>query len=338
MTSHEAWLSRNYQGDTVECLACSHQCKIANGNRGICQVRKNEGGVLYLEVYGKVIAQHVDPIEKKPVFHFYPGTPIFSIGTIGCNFRCSFCQNWDISQYSKTTEDREDIGFYLPPQAIVEFCLTEQVPSIAYTYNEPAIFFEYAYDTAKIAHEHGLRNVYVSNGFETEEALNNISPYLDAANIDLKSFRDEFYRKVCGGRLEPVKKTIKWLWEHGVWVEVTTLVIPGENDSIQELQSIAEFLSGISPDIPWHLSRYHPEYKMDNPMTPQGTLEKAYAIGKEAGLHYVYVGNILIDGREDTHCPSCGECVIKRSGYTVENMLNNNTCLICNTIIPGRFL
>ncbi|MEI6222735.1 MAG: AmmeMemoRadiSam system radical SAM enzyme [bacterium] len=337
---HPAWMSKKLEKNTVECLACTHRCKISPSKTGICGVRKNNNGTLELLVYGKSIATNIDPIEKKPLFHFYLGSEIFSIGTVGCNFSCKFCQNWEISQYPKLLNHMpvEDVGETLLPEDVVAFCKENSIPSIAFTYNEPAIFFEYAYDCAKLAHENGLNVVYVSNGYETPEALKKILPYLDAANIDLKAFTQSFYGKICGGRIEPVKKTIWWLWKKGVWEEVTTLVIPGENDDPDDLQQIAEFLVAISPDIPWHLSRYHPCYKMSNPPTSLETLQQAYEIGKKAGLHHVYVGNISEPERENTYCPNCNTTVIARNNYTIKNSLtNNNHCPYCKTIIAGKF-
>ncbi len=336
---HEAWMSEPFKGKTVACKACSHRCKISNGKTGICGVRQNRDGTLYLLVYGKPSAVHVDPMEKKPLFHFYPGAKIFSFGTVGCNFRCAFCQNWDLSQFHKTHPIEEIIasGEDLSPEDAVKYCLDNKIPAIAFTYNEPAIFFEYAFDTARLAKKAGIRTTYHTNGFETREALEAILPYLDAANTDLKSFNPEFYQKICGGRVEPVKENIKWMHDHGIWLEVTTLLIPNQNDSEKEISQIAGFLAGISIDIPWHISRYFPAYQMSEPPTRESTLQKAYQIGKEAGLKYVYVGNVLLKGKEDTFCPGCGKTVIERTGYNVTNRLHGNKCPYCNQILPGRF-
>lgn len=333
----DAWMSRKFKGDTVECMACNHRCKIATNNTGICGVRRNDNGQLKLLVYGRASAVNVDPIEKKPLFHFYPGTPIFSFGTVGCNFRCQFCQNWDLSQYHKThnTSLIEKSGRELAPDNAIKYCLDNNIPSIAFTYNEPAIFFEYAYDTALLAKKNGIKTVYVSNGFESREALEKIRPYLDAINVDLKAWNPEFYLKVCGGRIDPVKENIKWIWENGIWEEITTLVITNQNDSEDELQSIAGFLAEISADIPWHISRYHPAYLMEEPPTPAETLLKAYEIGKKAGLKYIYVGNINLPGKENTYCPECGELMISRSGYLVD--LKGHICPKCGFNLKGRF-
>jgi pyruvate formate lyase activating enzyme len=338
MCAYQAWLSKQNQDSVIECLACCHRCKIREGKKGICGVRSNHGGKLYLDVFGRAIASSIDPIEKKPLYHVFPEAPIFSIGTIGCNFRCSFCQNWDISQYSKGATTVELLGEELMPEDVIRFCKEQDISLLAFTYNEPAIFFEYAYDTAVLAQKEGIGVVYVSNGYETPEALEKISPYLLAANIDLKSFRDDFYRKQCGARIEPVKETIQWLWEKGIWVEVTTLVIPHENDSNEELQAIAEFLTNISPKIPWHISRYFPNYKMHHEPTPVATLLQAHAIGKKAGLHYVYVGNVIRQGYEDTFCPACNSVVIARHGYAIHNFMIDSSCPTCGNTISGRFL
>ncbi|MBU1090197.1 AmmeMemoRadiSam system radical SAM enzyme [Patescibacteria group bacterium] len=334
-----AWLSRKLPDKKVECLACHHRCKIAEGKTGICGVRANEGGELKLLVFGRAASANVDPIEKKPLFHFLPGTQIFSFGTVGCNFRCSFCQNFEISQFSKSHSraEIEKFGVNLPPEKIVEICVREKISAIAYTYNEPAVFFEYAFATAKLAHEKGIRNVFVTSGFESREALEKIHPLLDAVNVDLKSFRDDFYIKICGGRLQPVLENIRWLHANKIWLEVTTLVIPRGNDSENELREIAEFIAGIDPEIPWHISRYFPCFQMRNPPTPIATLEKAAEIGKQAGLKNIYVGNISHSNFENTICPKCGEVVIRRSGYFTENFLAGDRCKNCGGEIAGVF-
>lgn len=333
----EAVLYKKLKDNKVECQLCSHRCKIADGKRGICAVRENRGGVLHTLAYGKAIAAHLDPIEKKPLFHFLPGTLSFSIATAGCNFRCGFCQNWDISQLSKQGKG-EFPGKDLSPERIVAEAVKSNCQSIAYTYTEPTIFFEYAYDTAKLARKKGLKNVFVTNGFQTPETIGKMVGVIDAANVDLKSFSDEFYRKVCGGRLEPVLEAIKLMWEKKIWVEVTTLIVPEQNDSEKELEQIAKFLADISKDIPWHISRFHPDYKMtDAEPTPIETLHGAVEIGKKAGLNYIYVGNVLDDPNEYTYCPKCEKVVIKRFGYQTESLLKKARCPFCNFKIPGVF-
>ena len=348
---HEATLYEKRSGGTVRCTACRHYCVIADKQTGICGVRQNVGGKLYLLVYGRAASVAVDPIEKKPLHHFLPGTSILSLGTVGCNFGCRFCQNWGISQVTremraeflkkKTPElmgaQVSALGYDLAPEKIVGMCAERGLPSIAFTYNEPAIFFEYAYDTAKLAHERGIRSVFVSNGYESEEALTAIRPYLDAMNIDLKSFSEKFYSGLCQAKLAPVLETIRLAHRLGIWVELTTLLIPGKNDSEDELRQIAGFIAGISKDIPWHISAFHPDYKMEDvPATGRASLERAYAIGKSAGLRFVYVGNVLDDEHSSTLCPQCGTPLIERRGYDVTLAgLKDGACAKCGERIPG---
>lgn len=343
-------LSRNW----VRCTACSWYCKIPPHATGLCAVRENNSGVLYSLVYGYPIVLHEDPIEKKPLFHFLPGRTILSLGTIGCNFCCEFCQNWDISQASKeikmrlikqhmSEKLRSEINgqaIKIDPQYVVDRALREHIPAIAYTYNEPSLFVEYASDIAKIAHDHGIKNVFVSNGYESQETLKFIEPYLDAINVDLKSFREKFYREVCKAKLKPVLENIGRIWNMGIWEEVTTLVIPGVNDSTVELTEIANFLVSISPDIPWHVTRFHPEYKMVNPQeTPEDTLRKAYEIGKNAGLHFVYIGNILNNRYESTYCPQCKGKIISRNWDQIEMIhFVDGACTNCGKKISGRWI
>ncbi|MFH1375187.1 MAG: AmmeMemoRadiSam system radical SAM enzyme [Patescibacteria group bacterium] len=289
-----AWLSKTLPSKKVQCLACNHYCQIPEGKTGICGVRRNEGGELQLLVYGKAASVATDPIEKKPLYHFFPGTAIFSLGTVGCNLRCQFCQNWDSSQFSKdhSEVEIESFGVDLMPEEIVAICLKEHIPAIAYTYNEPTVFFEYAHATMELAIQNKLRNVFVSNGFFSPELREHLPGLLDAANIDLKSFREDFYQQICGGRLAPVLDNIKFLHAHKIHLELTTLIIPGENDSTEELTQIAEFIASIDENIPWHISRYFPAYKFTNPPTPVKTLEHAAKIGKAAGLKHVHLGNV----------------------------------------------
>ena len=276
----------------VQCKLCAHQCEILSGKSGICGVRKNKDGELYTLVYGDVIASHVDPIEKKPLYHFLPGSYSYSIATIGCNFKCSFCQNWEISQASK----RQDAlsGYELMPEEVVREAKKNNCKSISYTYTEPTIFFEYAYDTARLAKKEGLYNVFVTNGYMTKETLNVIKPYLDAANVDLKSFREDFYREMCGAHLKPVLDTIELMKKLGIWVEITTLVVTGKNDSEDEFKDIAEFIATLDPDIPWHISRFRPDFKyLEAGPTPIDTLKKAKKIGDKAGLRNIHLGNVI---------------------------------------------
>lgn len=322
------------EGELVRCHLCSHRCRIAESKRGICGVRENRKGTLYTLVYGKAVATEVDPIEKKPLFHFYPGSRAYSIATVGCNFRCLNCQNYAISQMPKP--QNPIIGEDLTPEEIVEAAKRHNCKSIAYTYTEPVVFFEYAYETAKLASKEGIKNVFVTGGYITEEALKEIAPYLDAANIDLKSFSDEFYRKICGARLQPVLDAIRLHKELGIWTEITTLIIPTLNDSEENLRRIAEFIKDIGEEIPWHVSRFYPAYKLENlPPTPIETLNKARKIGLDAGLRYVYQGNVPGEG-ENTYCPNCGRLLINRYGYQVMRYdLKDSKCSHCGAKIDG---
>ncbi len=332
----EAMLWRKAEAGKVECFLCAHRCSVAPSKFGVCGVRENREGALFSHVYGEVIAAHIDPIEKKPLYHFLPGTTSFSIATVGCNFRCPFCQNWQISQAKKSKTSGG--GYKLQPEDIVAEAKAQGCRSISYTYTEPTIFFEYAYDTAKIAHAAGLANVFVTNGYMTAEALKTIQPYLGAANVDLKAFKDETYKKVCGARLQPVLDSIRLMSELGIWVEVTTLVVPGLNDSDEELLAAARFIAGISQDIPWHISRFHPDYEYTQaPATPMETLRRAFRLGREAGLRYIYIGNVWGES-ESTECPKCHKTVLRRSGFSVEkNSLRNGRCPHCGSAIAGVF-
>ncbi|MCK4519597.1 MAG: AmmeMemoRadiSam system radical SAM enzyme [Candidatus Omnitrophica bacterium] len=287
----EAMFYEKLKEDIVCCYLCAHRCKIAPDKFGRCGVRQNIRGNLNTLVYAEAIASNLDPIEKKPLYHFLPGSVSFSIATIGCNFRCGFCQNWQISQVSK--RDKYWQGRELMPAKVVEEAKRNHCKSISYTYTEPTVFFEYAYDTAKLAKQAGLKNVFVTNGYMSREALEAINPYLDAANIDLKSFREEFYLKNCKAHLQPVLETIKLAKSLNIWIEITTLIIPGENDSSSELADIARFIADVGKDIPWHISRFHPDYRfLNHKPTPIETLKKAEELGRKAGLRYVYIGNI----------------------------------------------
>ena len=332
---HEALLYEKLDDKKVQCHLCAHACTIRPDAFGVCGVRQNRDGVLYTLVYGDVIASHVDPIEKKPLYHFFPGSTSYSIATIGCNFKCSFCQNWQISQVSK--KGAALAGYPMKPAEIVQEAKQSGCTSISYTYTEPTVFFEYAYDTAQIAKKEGLYNNFVTNGYMTKKALDTIRPYLDACNVDLKSFKDSFYVSFCKAHLAPVLESIVYMKKIGIWVEVTTLVIPGQNDSDEELTNIAEFIAGISNDIPWHVSRFRPEYTYnDSHPTPLGTLRKAKKIGTNAGLRYVYLGNVL-EGN-NTYCSQCDSLLIERAGFGISKYyLKNNACSQCNTPLEGTF-
>jgi len=322
--------------DAIRCGLCNHFCHIQEGLIGACGVRQNKNGKLYSLNYGKLVAANIDPVEKKPLYHFLPGTQIFSISTVGCNFRCLFCQNWDISQAAKPPQ-REIFGESYTPKEIVAAAIKNNCPSIAYTYTEPTIFFEFAYDCCRLAKKKGLKNVFVTNGYMSKDALKMISPYLDAANIDLKSFSPEFYRRVSGGQLEPVLENIKLAYKLGIFIELTTLVIPGQNDSDKELTQIAQFIAQLNPKIPWHISRFHPMYKMDDlPPTPTKTLKTAYEAGKKAGLKFVYVWAPPHADEEffevgDTFCPKCGKIAIDRKSWlpTLVNVDEKGRCKSC---------
>jgi pyruvate formate lyase activating enzyme len=333
---HEARFYEKLADDKVNCHLCAHECLIDPAKRGLCLVRENQGGTLYSLVYGKVLAQHVDPIEKKPLFHFLPGTRSFSIATVGCNFQCEHCQNFDIAQYPRL-HNKEIMVPETTPAAIVANAQASNSASIAYTYTEPTIFAEFAYDTAVLARQEGIRNVFVSNGFMTETSATAMGEVIEADNIDLKSFSADFYRKVCKARLQPVLDTIVRMKQLGVWVEVTTLVIPGLNDSNEELREIANFLQGVGPEIPWHVSAFYPTYKMlDRPPTPAATLRRARDIGLEAGLRYVYTGNIPGENGESTYCAACRELLIERFGYTIRrHYLQDGNCPQCGGQVDG---
>jgi pyruvate formate lyase activating enzyme len=332
----EARFYEKVEDQKAQCHLCAHECKIDPGKRGICHVRENQDGTLYSLVYGRVIAENVDPIEKKPLFHFLPGSRSYSIATIGCNFMCLHCQNYDISQYPRRHEGRI-IGEARTPQQIVDQALATRSSSISYTYTEPTIFMEFAQDVGRLAREKGLCNVFVSNGFMTEPSAQALAEFVDADNIDLKSFRDDHYRKICKARLQPVLDTIERLKKSGVWLEVTTLVIPGLNDSDEELNQIAHFIKEVGVDIPWHVSAFYPTYQMlDRPRTPPATLLKARDIGLKAGLRYVYTGNIPGQGGEDTNCHQCGELLIARMGYVIRGfILQDGKCPKCQADIDG---
>ncbi len=331
----EAMLYEKLPEGKVRCNLCAHRCVIADGKKGICQVRENRGGTLYTLVYGHTIIQHVDPVEKKPLFHFHPGSTAYSIATPGCNFRCRWCQNWDIFQM---VHDRHFImGEEASLEQVVAAAQKADCRSIAYTYTEPTIFFEYAYDTARLAHEAGLANLYITNGYMTEEMLETFQPYLDAANVDLKAFRDKTYQKYVGARLQPVLSTMKLMKRLGIWLEVTTLVIPDINDDDGELKDVADFVAEeLGVDTPWHISRFFPAYKMtDVSPTPVETLNRAREIGLEAGLRYVYVGNV--SGEANTVCHKCGQILIRRLGYRIlENRVQpNGRCPNCGMPVAG---
>ncbi|MFA5424193.1 MAG: AmmeMemoRadiSam system radical SAM enzyme [Phycisphaerae bacterium] len=333
----QAVLWQPEQNKKVRCNLCNFRCLIDDGKLGHCCVRKNIDGVLYSLNYNKVCAANPDPIEKKPFFHFQPGSHSFSIACVGCNFRCSFCQNWQISQAALESGQIE--GASVSPQQIVTAALRDNCKSIAYTYTEPTIFMELCAETGKLAKQNGLKNVFVSNSYMTIEAIDFAKDWLDAINIDLKSFSDNYYRDLCKARLGPVLDSIRYIANQtNIWLEITTLIVPGQNDSPDELKQIADFIvNQAGPNVPWHISRFIPQYKLeDSYPTPISTIESAERIGKQAGLQYVYPGNIPGSKSESTFCHNCGKLLISRRGYYVtENKIENSACPSCNTPIPG---
>lgn len=321
----------------VRCNLCGFRCLIADGKTGHCAVRKNIAGVLYSLNYNKLCAANVDPIEKKPLYHFQPGSKSFSIAAVGCNLQCDFCQNWQISQ-ADVEEGRID-GDAANPQEIVASAVRSGCKSIAYTYTEPTVFMELCSDTARPAKQKGLANIFVSNGYMTREAIDFAKDWLDGINVDLKAFSDGYYRRLCKARLEPVLDTIRYIAkETKIWIETTTLLVPGENDSEDELKKLADWLVGnAGADFPWHVSRFYPQYKyLDSTATPLKTLERAGEIGRAAGLHYVYIGNVPGSKGENTVCYKCGKMLIERAGYTIiANRIKNSCCPGCGTKIAG---
>ncbi|HIJ96826.1 MAG TPA: AmmeMemoRadiSam system radical SAM enzyme [Desulfuromonadales bacterium] len=331
----EAMFYERVGATQVRCGLCRFRCLIKDGARGICAVRENRGGTLFSLVYGKLCAEHVDPIEKKPLFHVLPGSQTYSIATVGCNFHCRFCQNYTISQLegSAPINLREQT-----PHDIVQRAIDNNCSSISYTYTEPTIFFEFAYDTARLARQAGLKNIFVTNGYISSEALATIAPYLDAANIDLKAFSEKFYRNEVHASLAEVLATIIDYRRQGIWLEITTLIIPGLNDSDADLQEIAGFIaSKLSVDTPWHVSQFYPTYLMtDRSHTPLATLRTAREIGRAAGLRYVYEGNVPGEDGENTNCPACASLLITRYGHTTRsNRIRNGLCPDCGATIAG---
>lgn len=333
----EALLYKKSDKNRVSCFLCSHRCMIADGKFGICSMRQNKKGVLYTSAYRDVVAANIDPIEKKPLFHFFPGSQSFSIATAGCNFRCGFCQNWQISQ-RKEFDQLGGAGRDISPEEIVALAKKSKCQSISYTYTEPTIFFEYALEIAQLAKKEGIKNIFVTNGYMTKEALEMINPFLDAANVDLKAFRESYYQRNCGAKLEPVKESIRLMRQMKIWIEITTLIVPGLNDSKEELADLANFIASADKAIPWHISRFHPEYKIDNlPATPLETLEMAQAIGKKAALRYVYLGNVGLDD-ENTYCYHCNELLIERRGFSIlQQKIKDSRCPKCSSVIDGIF-
>ncbi len=310
----------------IECTLCPRHCKLKDGQNGFCFVRQNISGVLQSLAYASPIAVHTDPIEKKPLYHFLPGSDIFSIGTVGCNLGCLFCQNWDIS---KARIDQKSVRHFTP-EDIVKAALNYDCKGIAFTYNEPTIFGEYVIDISELAHKSGLKTVMVTNGYITEEAIQDIYPFIDAANIDLKAFTEEFYSKYCQAHLQPVLDAIIEIKEMGTWIELTTLVIPDLNDSLEEIKNLVNWvLENLGSDVPLHFSAFNPSYKMmDRKRTPKSTLDRARKLALDAGIHYVYEGNVMTTVEGNTYCPECGRLLIERQWFTVvHNSLVNGKCV-----------
>ncbi len=355
----EAQLYARLENHQVHCQLCAHSCKISEGKFGFCGVRQNISGILYAHNYAKLVAANIDPVEKKPLYHFLPGTVTFSIASVGCNFRCGFCQNWEISQLSprsltlaRTSHNKcaladpiwqgaldkrfEVLDF--SADKVIKLAKQFNCRSIAYTYTEPTIYFEFVLETAKLAKEAGLRNIFVTNGYLSRQAASFLVPYLDAVNIDLKFFKESSYQKICSAKLGPVLDSIQLLNAAGVWIEVTTLIIPGQNDTPEELTAIAKFIATVNKDIPWHISRFQPNYKFkDYVPTPECTLKLAYDLGVSHRLRYVYVGNFASWG-QDTLCGKCQKLLIKREGFKIlESHLEQNRCVFCQTVLPGVF-
>ncbi|MDX9703151.1 MAG: AmmeMemoRadiSam system radical SAM enzyme [Candidatus Auribacterota bacterium] len=313
-------------GMSVQCHLCPHNCIIQENRHGICKIRVNKEGILYAREYGRVVSMSIDPMEKKPLYHFYPGSDILSVGANGCNFSCEFCQNWQVSQYDQPTR-------YVAPEELINVALKHQSVGIAYTYTEPLIWFEYVYDCSKLANEKGLKNVLVTNGYINPKPARELLPYIDALNIDLKSIDPDFYANLCGGKIEPVKAFIKQASKQA-HVELTNLVIPTKNDSDDQLDELCRFVASVDENIPLHFSAYFPQYKMDVPRTPVETLLKARKIAQKY-LRYVYLGNVHTSVGTNTVCPGCGALLIERNGYDTHlKNIHNGRCGQCNKSIP----
>ncbi|MFB0560413.1 MAG: AmmeMemoRadiSam system radical SAM enzyme [Candidatus Lokiarchaeia archaeon] len=328
----ETMIYEKLENDAVKCGICPNRCIINPGKRGKCKTRENMDGTLYSLVYSSISSIAVDPIEKKPLFHFYPGSTAFSISTVGCTFHCLHCQNWTISQ----AEPESGLTREFSPEEIISAAKNRGSRSIAYTYNEPFVFYEFVYDTAKIARKNNIKNILVTNGYVTPEAIENIAPLIDAANVDVKAMTDKFYKEICGGNLQSVLDAVVLMRKKDIHLEITNLIIPQKNDSVSEITKFTEWVKdNLGLDVPVHFSRFYPQYKMRNlDPTPISTVIKAREIAQDMGLHYVYCGNIPGQG-ENTNCPSCGQLIIGRWGYTIEecNLTKENTCPNCGTEI-----
>ena len=330
----EALLYHREEKKKVRCFLCAHRCLLREDQVGICHVRKNVAGILYSLNYDRVNAVHLDPIEKKPLYHFFPASTSLSIAAMGCNFSCQFCQNHELSQ---VLEEALICGEKISPESLIQKAIRARALSISYTYTEPTVFFELMLETARLAKQANLKNVMVTNGYMSREALEMMSPYLDAANIDLKFFSEDFYRIYCGAKLHPVLETIREMKRRGIWIEVTTLLIPGLNAGLDDQKRMVSFLLDLDPFLPWHVSRFFPQYRLtDRPITPEGDMFFLLDLAAEMGLRFVYGGNLDDDRYSDTFCPECRLLLIRRHRYQVESPgMAGGACLRCARPVPG---
>jgi len=336
LSTVEARHYRKLPSGEIECRLCPRHCRVEDSERGFCGVRENDNGTYRTLVYGLPCAINIDPIEKKPFFHFYPSTTALSIATVGCNVNCKFCQNWEISQ----SRPEETQHYEYSPAAFVDECKSRGISNIAYTYSEPTVDFEYIIDIASLGRQAGIRSVVVSNGFIEEAPLAALLEVVDAYKVDLKSIRADYYRNVVRGELKPVLRTIAQIRKSDVWLELVTLIVPTLNDSDAEFTELSRWVkTNLGPDVPLHFSQFHPEYLLPNlPITPQKTLERALEIARAEGLQYVYLGNLPGHPSESTHCPKCNELVVERRGFKIiQNSLKSSCCPKCGWNIPGRF-
>lgn len=337
LSAHEARFYKKLEGGGIECGICPRKCRVTDLERGYCGTRENRSDIYYSLVYGLPCSANIDPIEKKPLYHFLPGSRAFSLATAGCNVNCKFCQNWEISQMRPEQTD----NFELPPQAAVDICIRERVPVIAYTYSEPVIFYEYMYDIAERGDKSGIKSVMITGGYIEAQPLAQLLPQMDAVKVDLKAIREEYYRNIVGGQLKPVLDAIVQIKKSGVWLEIVYLVVPTLNDSDAEFRDLAQWLKNyIGTETPVHFSRFHPLYLLKNlPPTPQSTLERAYEICRAEGLEFVYLGNLPGHKAESTYCPKCGNILIERRGYQIlQKKIEGNLCRFCRKVLPGIFL
>jgi pyruvate formate lyase activating enzyme len=336
LSSVEARYYKKLPEGGVECGICPRHCRVTDLERGYCGTRENHGDIYHTLVYGLPCSVNIDPIEKKPLFHFYPGTVAFSLATAGCNVNCKFCQNWDISQSRPEQTDNID----LPPKEVIAICRNQNVPTIAYTYSEPTIFYEYMYDIAELGQKDSIRSVMISGGYMETEPLKNLLPILNAVKVDLKSIREDYYKNIVGGELKPVLDRIIQIKKSGTWLELVNLIVPTLNDTPEEFRELANWVkTNLGTDTPLHFSRFYPQYLLKNlPPTPQKTMETAYQICRDTGLEYVYLGNLPGHPAESTYCPQCGKILIERRGYKIyQNNIKGNRCYNCQRVIPGLF-